>query len=94
MCIKCCINNFGYKFGSLLLYISLTEATSVIKKVLIKKHVLLSDFKNKKTVLYAVGFLDSSVWPQSQAIGTAYSKRGYNVFITETFPFLSYIYPK
>lgn len=52
------------------------------------------DFKNKKTVLYAVGFLDSSVWPHSQAIGTAYSKRGYNVFITETFPFLSYIYPK
>ncbi|XP_034826346.1 phospholipase A1-like [Maniola hyperantus] len=52
------------------------------------------DFKNKKTVLYAVGFLDSSVFPQSQAIGTAYSKRGYNVLITETFDFLTYIYPK
>ncbi|CAH2097390.1 unnamed protein product [Euphydryas editha] len=52
------------------------------------------DLKNKKTVLYAVGFLDSSVFPQSQAVGTAYSKRGYNVFITETFQFLTYIYPK
>ncbi|CAH2265641.1 jg15725 [Pararge aegeria aegeria] len=52
------------------------------------------DFKNRKTVLYAVGFLDSSVFPQSQAVGNAYSKRGYNVLITETFSFLTYIYPK
>ncbi|XP_064075098.1 phospholipase A1-like [Vanessa tameamea] len=56
-----------------------------------EKHI---DFKNKKTVLYAVGFLDSSVLPQTQAVGTAYSKRGYNVLITETFQFLTYIYPK
>ncbi|XP_032524119.2 phospholipase A1-like isoform X2 [Danaus plexippus] len=56
-----------------------------------EKHI---DFRNKKTVLYAVGFLDSSVYPQSQAVGTAYSKRGYNVLITETFAFLTYIYPK
>ncbi|XP_037297626.1 phospholipase A1 [Manduca sexta] len=52
------------------------------------------NFKTKKTVLYAVGFLDSSVFPHSQAIGTAYSKRGYNVFITETIVFLTHIYPK
>ncbi|KAJ0171334.1 hypothetical protein K1T71_012884 [Dendrolimus kikuchii] len=52
------------------------------------------DWKNKKTVLYAVGFLDSSIFPQSQAIGTGYAKRGYNVFITETQFFLTYIYPK
>ncbi|XP_048000848.1 phospholipase A1-like isoform X2 [Leguminivora glycinivorella] len=52
------------------------------------------DFTNKKTVLYAVGFLDSAVWPHTQAVGTAYAKRGYNVFITETFSFLTYIYPK
>ncbi|KAJ0171335.1 hypothetical protein K1T71_012885 [Dendrolimus kikuchii] len=51
-------------------------------------------WKNKKTVLYAVGFLDSSIFPQSQAIGTGYAKRGYNVFITETQFFLTYIYPK
>ncbi|KAJ8710539.1 hypothetical protein PYW08_009054 [Mythimna loreyi] len=52
------------------------------------------DLKNKKTVFYAVGFFDSSVFPFSQAIGTSYSKRGYNVFMTETFAFLTYIYPK
>ncbi|XP_063542348.1 phospholipase A1-like [Cydia strobilella] len=52
------------------------------------------DFVNKKTVLYAVGFLDSAVWPHTQAIATSYAKRGYNVFITETFSFLTYIYPK
>ncbi|VVC86371.1 unnamed protein product [Leptidea sinapis] len=52
------------------------------------------DFKNKRTVFYAVGFLDSSLFPHSQAIGTAYAKRGYNVLISETFPFLLDIYPK
>ncbi|XP_063897563.1 phospholipase A1-like isoform X1 [Helicoverpa armigera] len=52
------------------------------------------DLKNKKTVLYAVGFWDSSSFPFSQAIGTSYSKRGYNVFLSETMTFLTYIYPK
>ncbi|XP_028038201.1 phospholipase A1-like [Bombyx mandarina] len=52
------------------------------------------DFRSKKTMLYAVGFLDSSIFPHSQAIGTAYAKRGYNVFITETVHLLTYIYPK
>ncbi|KAH9632641.1 hypothetical protein HF086_008468 [Spodoptera exigua] len=52
------------------------------------------DLKNKKTVIYAVGFIDSSAFPFSQAIGTSYSKRGYNVFISETLAFLTYIYPK
>ncbi|XP_075985730.1 phospholipase A1-like [Anticarsia gemmatalis] len=52
------------------------------------------DLKNKKTVLYAVGFFDSSAFPFSQALGTSYSKRGYNVFISETLAFLTYIYPK
>ncbi|CAB3229370.1 unnamed protein product [Arctia plantaginis] len=52
------------------------------------------DLRNKKTVFYAVGFLDSSYYPFSQAIGTSYSKRGYNVFISETLAFLTYIYPK
>ncbi|XP_026728616.1 phospholipase A1-like [Trichoplusia ni] len=52
------------------------------------------DLKNKKTVLYAVGFMDSSVFPFSQALGTSYSRRGYNVFISETFAFLTHIYPK
>ncbi|XP_072948072.1 lipase member H-like [Epargyreus clarus] len=51
------------------------------------------DFK-KKTVFYAVGFFDSSIFPQSQAIANAYAKRGYNVLISETFSFLTYIYPK
>ncbi|RVE50204.1 hypothetical protein evm_005227, partial [Chilo suppressalis] len=52
------------------------------------------DLKNKKTVLYMVGYIDSSMLPQSQAVASSYAKRGYNVFITETFTFLSYIYPK
>lgn len=51
------------------------------------------DLKNKKTILYAVGFLDSSIYLHSQAIGTAYAKRDYNVFITETQIFLLNIYP-
>ncbi|XP_026333738.1 lipoprotein lipase-like [Hyposmocoma kahamanoa] len=56
-----------------------------------EKHV---DFKNKKTVLHAVGYIDSSIFPHSQALGTSYSKRGYNVFISETISFLINIYPK
>lgn len=61
-------------------------------KVIVRdKHI---DLKNKKTLVYAVGFMDSSVLPFSQAIGTSYSKRGYNVFISETLAFLTYIYPK
>ncbi|XP_053618372.1 lipase member I-like [Plodia interpunctella] len=52
------------------------------------------DVKNKKTVLYAVGYLDSSILPHSQALANIYLKRGYNVFVTETFSFLTYIYPK
>ncbi|XP_022818762.1 phospholipase A1-like [Spodoptera litura] len=52
------------------------------------------DLKNKKTVVYAVGFMDSSAFPFSQAIGTSYAKRGYNVFVSETLAFLTYIYPK
>ena len=56
--------------------------------------LLFADLKNKKTVLYAVGFFDSSAYPFSQAIGTAYSKRGYNVFLSETIAFLTNIYPK
>ncbi|CAK1590855.1 unnamed protein product [Parnassius mnemosyne] len=54
----------------------------------------LVDLKNKKTLLYCGGFLDSAFFPFSQAIATAYSKRGYNVMMTETFEFLTYIYPK
>ncbi|XP_013193873.1 phospholipase A1 [Amyelois transitella] len=52
------------------------------------------DLKNKKTVLYAVGYLDSSMLPHSQALANTYLRRGYNVFVTETFSFLTYIYPK
>ncbi|XP_013162962.1 PREDICTED: uncharacterized protein LOC106114317, partial [Papilio xuthus] len=54
----------------------------------------LVDFKNKKTVFYIGGFFDSAYFPFSQAIGTVYSKRGYNVLLSETFQFLTYIYPK
>ncbi|KAG7300645.1 hypothetical protein JYU34_014952 [Plutella xylostella] len=51
------------------------------------------DFKRKKTVLYAVGFFDSSVFPHSQAVASSYSRRGYNVLVSETFNFLTHIYP-
>ncbi|XP_068625227.1 lipase member H-B-like [Battus philenor] len=54
----------------------------------------LVDFKNNKTVMYFNGYFDSAFFPMSQAIATVYSKRGYNVLITETFQFLTYIYPK
>ncbi|KAM3955828.1 pancreatic lipase-related protein 2 [Aphomia sociella] len=53
-----------------------------------------TDLKNKKTVVYMVGFLDSSVFLHTLAVATAYAKRGYNVFVTETISFLSHIYPK
>ncbi|XP_013193876.2 lipase member H-A [Amyelois transitella] len=52
------------------------------------------DLKNKKTILYAVGYLESSILPHSQAMANTYVKKGYNVFVTETFTFLSYVYPK
>ncbi|XP_013137881.1 PREDICTED: lipase member H-B-like isoform X1 [Papilio polytes] len=54
----------------------------------------LVDFKNKKTVFYIGGFVDSAYFPFSQAMGTVYSRRGYNVLLSETFQFLTYIYPK
>ncbi|CAG5057572.1 unnamed protein product [Parnassius apollo] len=54
----------------------------------------LLDLKNKKTVLYCGGFLDSASFPFSRALGTAYCKRGYNVIMVELFQFLTYIYPK
>ncbi|CAH2057002.1 unnamed protein product, partial [Iphiclides podalirius] len=54
----------------------------------------LVDFRKKKTMLYAGGFFDSASFPFSQSIGSAYSKRGYNVLMTETFHFLTHIYPK
>ncbi|CAH0760147.1 unnamed protein product [Diatraea saccharalis] len=41
-----------------------------------------------------VGFIDSSLYPQSQAVANSYVKRGYNVFVTETLALLSHIYPK
>ncbi|KAL0861370.1 hypothetical protein ABMA27_008918 [Loxostege sticticalis] len=52
------------------------------------------DLRNKKTVFYVVGFVDSSWFLHSQAVGTAYAKRGYNVFESETIAFLTQIYPK
>ncbi|XP_045514123.1 phospholipase A1-like [Pieris brassicae] len=58
---------------------------------------ILSDKKfdlSKKTVFYAVGFWDSSVFPHSRAMANGYAKRGYNVLMSETFHFLTYIYPK
>ncbi|XP_038218580.1 phospholipase A1-like [Zerene cesonia] len=64
---------------------------SAVKSILNDKNF---DLKNKKTVLYAVGFLDSSIFLHNQAVGNTYSKMGYNVLVTDTMPFLSYIYPK
>lgn len=63
-----------------------------VPKVLIRdKHI---DLKKKKTAIYAPGFWDTSAMPINRAIGRAYAKRGYNVLVTETFSFLTYIYPK
>ncbi|XP_028166304.1 phospholipase A1-like [Ostrinia furnacalis] len=66
----------------------ITTAPSVMAK---SKYM---DLKNKKTVFYAVGFIDSSWFLHSQAVGTAYAKLGYNVFQSETIAFLTQIYPK
>ncbi|XP_059055872.1 lipoprotein lipase-like [Achroia grisella] len=52
------------------------------------------DLKNKKTVVYLVGFLDTSVFLHTVAVASSYAKRGYNVFISETIQFLSHVYPK
>ncbi|XP_059055836.1 lipase member H-like [Achroia grisella] len=52
------------------------------------------DFKNKKTVVYVLGFLDSSLFIHNVAVASAYAKQGYNVFVTETSTLLWYIYPR
>ncbi|KAL4705463.1 hypothetical protein ACJJTC_007035 [Scirpophaga incertulas] len=68
--------------------LQITNAAKVVAK---DKNI---DLKNRKTVFYAVGFMDSSVFLQTQAVANSYSKLGYNVFVSETFVFLTYIYPK
>ncbi|XP_053618478.1 lipase member H-B-like [Plodia interpunctella] len=52
------------------------------------------DLKNKKTVLYAVGYLEWSDLPDSKNLASFYVNKGYNVFVTETHDFLNLIYPK
>ncbi|XP_026749599.2 phospholipase A1 2-like [Galleria mellonella] len=52
------------------------------------------DLKNKKTVIYLVGFLDASAFLHTVAVASSYAKRGYNVFVSETIAFLSHVYPK
>ncbi|XP_049880119.1 phospholipase A1 member A-like isoform X2 [Pectinophora gossypiella] len=60
-------------------------------------HKMLASEKidwSKKTVVHAVGWLDSAMFPHSRALAAAYARRGYNVFVTDTFAFLTSIYPK
>ncbi|XP_026749596.2 phospholipase A1-like [Galleria mellonella] len=64
--------------------------TSAAKSVLSYK----VDFKNKKTVLYVVGYLDSSTFIHNIAVASAYAKRGYNVFVTESISVLPFVYPR
>ncbi|XP_013193871.2 lipase member H-B-like [Amyelois transitella] len=52
------------------------------------------DLRNKKTVLYAVGYFETSGLLDSRVIASTYLSKGYNVFITDTFDFLHFIYPK
>ncbi|XP_053618225.1 phospholipase A1 2-like [Plodia interpunctella] len=52
------------------------------------------DLRNKKTVIYCPGYLESSYYPHTQLMAKTYLKKGYNVFVSETFYFLSFMYPK
>ncbi|GBP80728.1 hypothetical protein EVAR_57199_1 [Eumeta japonica] len=52
------------------------------------------DLKRRKTLVYSTGFLDSAAWPHTRALANTYARKGFNVFVIETFDFFTYIYPK